>query len=141
MQPATTTTPTAAADETVLTIRISPRDDRFIARWSTGWIREGGFSGTTVAGIIGTVLDSIWEEGTRRRRRGRPSRRRNMMRRLVSSRVRLVIDIESSSFYSLRTSKQSANIVLVPRQLPPTPTTDSVTEERGGLRCDFPSAP
>jgi hypothetical protein len=113
----TTGTPT----ETVLTIRVAPNGDHLIAQWSTGWIGDCNLRGETVDGLIGMVLHSIWEEGTRPRRRGRPTRRSKKMRRLVHSRVRIVVEIESIPFDSLRTSKPNAH----PQLWRPS-TTDSV---------------
>src|SRR5262245_9669757 len=92
MQP-DTTTPVGTPIETV-TIRVAPKGGHFIAQWSAGWIGGRDFRGETVDGIIATVLDSIWEEGTRARGRGRPSRRSTKIRRLVRSWVRVVIEIE-----------------------------------------------
>jgi hypothetical protein len=45
-----TTTATAAEVETVLTIRISRRNDSLTAQWSTESL-AGHFGGTTIAGI------------------------------------------------------------------------------------------
>jgi hypothetical protein len=121
-----TTKPAAPADETVLTIRVSRREDRFIAHWSAEWIGGHGFSGTTADGVIKTVLDSIWQEGTRRRGRGRPSRRSRKMERLVRSRVRVVIEIESGAIASLRSSPPSVSSGSIPPLLSPTSSSGSV---------------
>lgn len=125
MQLGTTTLP-GPPTETVLTIRVSRNADHFIAEWSTGWIGGRDFRGETVVAVIGTVLDSIWKEGTRQRRPGRPSRRTKKMERLVRSRVGLVIEIESTLFDSLRTAGPRVDAVLVPQQVWPTTTSDRV---------------
>lgn len=110
-----TTTPTAAEAET-LSIRISQQDGRFIAEWSTGRIGGRGISASAPEEIIRIILDSIWAEGTRPRKSGRPTNRKKKMERLVNSRVRVVIDIEPSGFGSLRTSTTHANIALMALQ-------------------------
>jgi hypothetical protein len=87
------------ASPMVLAINVRKSSDvEYLAEWSANGVGARGFRSHVPLDAIRKVLDSIWDEGTRRRGRGRPSVHSKRMRSLVWCRsIQVVIQVDPAA--------------------------------------------